>query len=76
MAQGDPVHSRQWIPFRTRRSSTRGTPRGLFGSRGAMIDQSKSITSYRGALMLSRSAGESAVRSEVGKGVRSEGQVG
>ena len=48
----------------------------MFGSRGAMIDQSKSITSYRGALMLSRSAGESAVRSEVGKGVRSEGQVG
>lgn len=31
-AQGDPVRSRQSMPFRTLRSSARGTPRGLFGN--------------------------------------------
>src|SRR6266699_4451949 len=34
------------IPFRTRRSSTRGTPRGLFGSSGAITPHSKSVSSY------------------------------
>jgi len=29
---GAPVRNAQNIPFRTRRSSTRGTPRGLFGA--------------------------------------------
>jgi len=33
-----PVRSCQNIPFRTRRSSTRGTPRGLFGSSGEITD--------------------------------------
>ena len=44
-AQGDPVLSRQSIPFSTLRSSARGTPRGLFGSNGCMIDHSKSDNS-------------------------------
>ena len=34
------------MPFNTRRSSTRGTPRGLFGSNGAMTLHSKSVSSY------------------------------
>ncbi len=37
--------SSQKIPFRTRRSSTRGTPGGLFGSNDAIIPQSKSVSS-------------------------------
>jgi hypothetical protein len=32
--QGEPVRSTQKIPFSTRRSSTRATPRGLFGKSG------------------------------------------
>ncbi|WP_299310433.1 hypothetical protein, partial [uncultured Croceicoccus sp.] len=35
------------MPFNTRRSSTRGTPRGLFGSKASMIDHSASVSSYR-----------------------------
>jgi hypothetical protein len=46
-AQGDPVRSRQKMPFKILRSSTRGTPRGLFGNSGSMIDHSKSVSSYR-----------------------------
>src|ERR1700678_1271077 len=46
-AQGAPVRNRQNIPFRTRRSSTRGTPRTLFGSSGAITDHSKSVRSKR-----------------------------
>jgi hypothetical protein len=42
-AHGAPVRSRQKIPFNTRRSSTRGTPRGLFGNSGAITDHSKSV---------------------------------
>jgi hypothetical protein len=44
-AQGEPVRNRQKMPFKTRRSSSRCTPRGLFGSSGAMIDHSKSVIS-------------------------------
>jgi len=33
------------MPFSTLRSSDRGTPRGLFGSKGSMIDHSKSVSS-------------------------------
>jgi hypothetical protein len=33
------------MPFSTRRSSARGTPRGLFGNSGEMIDHSKSVSS-------------------------------
>jgi hypothetical protein len=33
------------MPFSTLRSSARGTPRGLFGKSGAMIDHSKSLSS-------------------------------
>ena len=43
---GAPVRSTQKIPFRTRRSPTRGTPRGLFGSNGAITPHSKSLSSY------------------------------
>jgi len=46
-AYGGPVRSRQNIPFKTRRSSTRAKPRGLFGSRGAITDHSKSVKSKR-----------------------------
>ena len=34
------------MPFRTRRSSTRGTPRGLFHSNGSINRYSKSVKSY------------------------------
>jgi hypothetical protein len=44
-AQGEPVRNRQKIPFNTFRSSARGTPRGLFGSSGAITDHSKSVIS-------------------------------
>src|SRR5260370_5743204 len=37
----------QKIPFRTRRSSTRGMPRGLFGRNDLMAAHSKSVSSYR-----------------------------
>ena len=43
---GAPVRNTQKIPFSTRRSSTRGTPRGLFGSSGAITPHSKSVSSY------------------------------
>jgi hypothetical protein len=46
-AQGAPVRSRQNIPFKTRRSSTRGTPLGLFGNSGSITDHSKSDKSKR-----------------------------
>jgi len=39
--------ARQNIPFKTRRSSTRGTPRGLFGYKGWITDHSKSVKSKR-----------------------------
>lgn len=51
-AQGEPVRSRQQMPFSTRRSSARGTPRGLFGNNAAMIDHSKSVSSYRRGVMI------------------------
>jgi hypothetical protein len=34
------------MPFNTRRSSALGTPRGLSGSSGSMIDHSPSVSSY------------------------------
>src|ERR1700679_1609630 len=46
-AHGAPVRSRQNIPFKTRRSSTRATPRTLFGSKGLITDHSKSVRSKR-----------------------------
>jgi len=46
-AHGAPVRSRQNIPFRTRLSSTRATPRTLFGSKGWITDHSKSVRSNR-----------------------------
>jgi hypothetical protein len=33
------------MPFKTLRSSARATPRGLFGSKGPMMDHSKSLSS-------------------------------
>jgi hypothetical protein len=33
-AQGAPVRNRQKMPFKTRRSSIRAMPRGLFGNKG------------------------------------------
>ena len=35
------------VPFKTVRSSTRGTPRGLFGSNGSIIAHSLSVRSKR-----------------------------
>jgi hypothetical protein len=46
-AQGARVRGRQKIPLSTRRSSIRGTPRGLFGSKGPITDHSKSVRSKR-----------------------------
>jgi hypothetical protein len=46
-AHGGPVRNRQKMPFSTRRSSTRGTPRGLLGSNGWITDHSKSVKSKR-----------------------------
>ena len=40
-----PVRKTRKIPLSTRRSSTRGTPRGLFGSNGSMTDHSNSVRS-------------------------------
>jgi len=45
--QGAPVRSRQKMPFKTLRSSERGTPRTLLGSSGAITDHSKSVRSKR-----------------------------
>jgi hypothetical protein len=39
------------MPFNTRRSSARATPRGLSGSNGVITDHSKSKSSYRRALV-------------------------
>jgi len=44
-ARGEPVRTRQQILFSTRRSAIRGTPRGLFGSKGSMINHSRSAIS-------------------------------
>ena len=44
---GAPERSTQKMPFNTRRSSTRGTPLGLFGSKGSITRHSKSVRSYR-----------------------------
>ena len=46
-AHGAPVRNRQKIPFKTRRSSTRGTPRTFVGSKGSITDHSKSDKSNR-----------------------------
>src|SRR5476649_564416 len=46
-AHGAPVRNLQKMPLSTRRSSTRGTPRGLFGSNGWITDHSKSVRSKR-----------------------------
>ena len=35
------------MPLSTRRSSTRGTPRGLLGNSGSITLHSKSVRSYR-----------------------------
>ena len=42
---GEPVRRMKKMPLRMRRSSWRGTPRGLFGESGAMIDFSLSVRS-------------------------------
>jgi hypothetical protein len=44
---GAPDRNIQKMPLRTRRSSTLGTPRGLFGRNGLMAVHSKSVSSYR-----------------------------
>src|SRR5215475_9934846 len=44
--QGAPDRKTQKIPLRTRRSFTRGTPRGLFGSIGLLAVHSQSASSY------------------------------
>ena len=46
-AHGAPVRNLQKMPFNTRRLSTRGTPRGLLGSKGWITDHSKSVRSKR-----------------------------
>lgn len=46
-ALGAPVRNRQKIPFNTRRSSTRFTPRTFVGSKGWITDHSKSVRSNR-----------------------------
>jgi hypothetical protein len=45
LRQVDPDRKTQKMPLRTRRSSTRGMPRGLFGSIGLMTLQSWSLSS-------------------------------
>src|SRR5215468_1692378 len=52
--QGAPDRSTQKMPFSTRRSSTRGTPRGLLGRSGAITRHSKSVRSYRLMHMLNQ----------------------
>jgi hypothetical protein len=57
--RGDRAKARRIVaprrcPFRTRRSSTRGTPRGLFGSSGSITRHSKSVRSYRLILILNQ----------------------
>ncbi len=46
-AHGEPDRKRQKMPFSTRRSSTRATPRDLRGNNGSMILHSASVRSYR-----------------------------
>jgi hypothetical protein len=41
------VRNRQNIPFKTRRSSTRFTPRTLVGNKGWITNHSKSVKSNR-----------------------------
>src|ERR1700756_1690035 len=43
--QGAPDRKTQKMPLRTRRSLTRGMPRGLFGSTGFMRPHSQSLSS-------------------------------
>jgi hypothetical protein len=66
-----PERSTQKMPFSTRRSSTRGTPRGLFGNSGSITRHSKSVRSYRlmPTLNQSCSAKESARHLRVVDGV-------
>ncbi len=45
IAHGAPDRKTQKMPLRTRRSFTRGTPRGLFGSIGLMASHSLSASS-------------------------------
>ena len=40
------------MPFSTLRSSARGTPRGLLGKSGSMINHSKSLSSYRRGVLI------------------------
>ena len=47
VAPGTPEGKTRKMPFRTRRSSTRGTLRGLFGRNDRMAAHSKSVSSYR-----------------------------
>jgi hypothetical protein len=47
IAPGAPERKTQEMPFRTRRSLTRGMPRGLFGRNDLMAAHSKSVSSYR-----------------------------
>lgn len=44
LRHGAPVRNRQRMPLMSRRSSTRGTPRGLFGKSGSMIAHSSSLS--------------------------------
>src|SRR3954468_14741632 len=46
---GAPDRRTQKIPFRTRRSFTRGTPRGLLGGIGLMAVYSSSVSSWHGS---------------------------
>ena len=50
---GEPVRKMEKMPLRTRRSSWRGTPRGLFGNTGAMIPNSTSAKSNRAIVQAS-----------------------
>lgn len=44
---GEPGSNIKKIPFSTRRSSTLGTPRGLFSNNGSITSHSNSVISYR-----------------------------
>jgi hypothetical protein len=50
---GEPVRKMEKMPLRTRRSSWRGTPRGLFGNTGAMIPNSTFAKSNRAIVQAS-----------------------
>jgi hypothetical protein len=47
IAPGAPERKAQKTPFRTRRSSTLGMPRGLFGRNDLIAAHSNSVSSYR-----------------------------